>query len=305
MKKRVLVTEALEPKGTDLLHEHFDVVLRDMTTEQELIDLVADFDGLMIKTYTVVSPSVLDVAKKLKVVARAGTGLDKVDLEYAEKKGVLVRNTPEANVVSVAELVFGMMLSIARRIPRADAYVRSMAGWDRDRFTGVELAGRNLGIVGFGNIGKKVAARAAAFEMTVQCYDPFIDSEDMARFGVMKAADLNDLLDSADFITLHIPLVDATHHLFSHTQFKRMKSTAVLVNTARGPVVDEAALIKALQDGEIAGAGLDVFENEPPADPALLALPNLVVTPHVGAATQQALEKMAVQAAHILIEHLA
>ncbi len=304
MKKRVLVTEALEPKGTDMLHQHFDVVMRDMTTEQELIDLVGDFDGLMIKTYTVVSPAVIDASTRLKVVARAGTGLDKVDLDYAQQKGVLVRNTPEANIVSVAELVFGMMLSLARRIPRADAYVRSQAGWDRDQFTGSELAGGNLGIIGFGNIGKKVAARAAAFEMSVQCYDPFVAAEEMAEFGVDKTAELNDLLDTADFMTLHIPLVDATHHLLSHEQFKRMKSNAVVINTARGPVVDQAALVQALRDGQIGGAGLDVFETEPPTDAELLALPNLVVTPHIGAATQQALEKMTVQAAQVLIEHL-
>lgn len=302
--KRVLVTEALEQKGIDLLEKQFAVDLRDETSEEELIRLIPDYDGIMIKTYTRVSPAVIDAGKKLKVVARAGTGLDKVDVEYARSKGVVVQNTPEANIISVAELVFGLMLSIARKIVPADRYVRSVQGWDRDQYTGLELADRTMGIVGFGNIGKKVAARAQAFEMSVQCYDPFIDAGVMAQFGVSKQEKLEDLLREADCITLHVPLIDATHHLISHEQFAIMKPDAILINSARGPIVDQEALIKALSEGKIGGAGLDVFETEPPTDPALLALDNLVVTPHTGAATKEALEKMTVQAAEVIIKVL-
>lgn len=303
--KRVLVAETLEDKGIQLLQRHFSVDLRDSTSEEELCGIIPDYDGLMIKTYTRVSPAVIDAAARLRVIARAGTGLDKVDVNYARAKGIVVQNTPEANIVSVAELVFGLLLAAARRVIPADRYVRGVTGWERDQFTGLELAGRTLGIVGFGHIGKKVAARAQAFEMSVQCYDPFIDAAAMAEFGVAKQEQFDDLLRQADCITVHVPLIDATHHLFSHRQFDLMKPDAILINTARGPVVDQAALFKALAEGRIGAAGLDVFETEPPTDRAFLALDNLVVTPHIGAATHEALEKMTVQAAEVIIRELA
>ena len=304
MTKKVLVTEELEQKGIDLLNQHYQVDLRQETSEQELIKLVPEYDALMIKTYTRVSAAVIDAGSKLKIIARAGTGLDKVDVEYARNKGIVVQNTPEANVISVAELVFALMLSVARHVVPADRYVRSVKGWDRDQYTGLELAGRTLGIVGFGNIGKKVAARARAFEMEVCCYDPFIDASAMADFQVRKEEKLEALLQHADCITLHVPLVEATHHLISDAQFDLMKENAILINTARGPIVDQTALLHALRDGKIAGAGLDVFETEPPTDKDFLGLQSLVVTPHIGAATKEALEKMTLQAAEAIIREL-
>jgi D-3-phosphoglycerate dehydrogenase len=258
----------------------------------------------MIKTYTRVSKAVIDNAKKLKIVARAGSGLDKVDLAYAKEKGLVVRNTPQANVVSVAELVFALMLAVSRKLVAADRYVRSREGWDRDRFTGVELAGKTLGIVGFGNIGKLVAKRALAFDMQVVGYDPFVDAAGMAEHGVRKVETVDDVIDVADYITVHVPLLDSTRGLFSTAQFARMKPNAIFINTARGEVVDEPALIAALQTGEIAGAGLDVYEAEPPNHPELLALDNVVLCPHIGAATREALTRMTVQAAEMIIEAL-
>lgn len=303
--KKVLVAERLDPAGVELLRQHFDVDVREQTPEDELAAIIGDYDGLMIKTYTRVSAQVIDRASRLKVIARAGSGLDKVDVPYAQGKGIVVRNTPEANVVSVAELVFSLMLAVSRRVAAADRYVRSREGWDRDRFTGVELAGKTLGIVGFGHIGKLVAVRAHAFDMQVRCFDPFVEAPAMAEHGVGKVEALDDLLGEADYLTLHVPLVDATRHLLSHAQFRRMKPGAIVINTARGPVVDEAALVKALQDGEIAGAGLDVYEAEPPQSAELLALDNLVLTPHIGAATHEALRRMTVQAAEVIVETLA
>lgn len=303
-KKRVLVAETLEQAGIDLLREHFDVDVRERTSEDELARIIGDYDGLMIKTYTRVSRQVIDKAGKLKIVARAGSGLDKVDLVYAREKGLAVRNTPQANVVSVAELVFGLMLAVSRKLAAADRYVRSRDGWDRDRFTGVELSGKTLGIVGFGNIGKLVAKRAIAFDMQPVGYDPFIDAAAMAEHGVRKVETVDQVIDVADYITVHVPLLDSTRNLFSTAQFRRMKSSAVLINTARGEVVDEPALIAALRAGQIAGAGLDVYQAEPPADPALLELDNAVLSPHIGAATHEALNRMTMQAAQMIIEAL-
>ena len=303
-KKRVLVAETLEPAGIDLLRQHFDVDVRERTDEQTLANIIGDYDALMIKTYTRVSKAVIDNAKKLKIVARAGSGLDKVDLAYAKEKGLVVRNTPQANVVSVAELVFALMLAVSRKLVAADRYVRSREGWDRDRFTGVELAGKTLGIVGFGNIGKLVAKRALAFDMQVVGYDPFVDAAGMAEHGVRKVETVDDVIDVADYITVHVPLLDSTRGLFSTAQFARMKPNAIFINTARGEVVDEPALIAALQKGEIAGAGLDVYEAEPPNHPELLALDNVVLCPHIGAATREALTRMTVQAAEMIIEAL-
>ncbi|MBV1961415.1 MAG: hydroxyacid dehydrogenase [Immundisolibacteraceae bacterium] len=302
---KVLVTEALDEKGYEMLERHFEVDRRDSTSEEELLAIVDQYDALMIKTYTRVSAAVIDKATRLKVVARAGSGLDKVDLDYAKEKGLLVRNTPDANTTSVAELVFGLMLTLSRNLVPAHNYLKAAAGWDRDRFIGFELAGKQLAIVGFGNIGKKVAKRAAAFEMDVACFDPFVDAAAMAEHGVSKVDDVNDLLNSADYVTVHVPLLDSTRHLLGAKQFASMKSTAIIVNTARGPVVDNQALVTALRDGQIAGAGLDVFEQEPPQDPELLKLDNLVMCPHIGAATAEALQKMTTQAAQVIIDELA
>jgi len=302
--RRVLVTEALAQEGIDLLRAHFAVDTRELTSEEELKDIVHPYDGLMIKTYTRVSKDVMDRAPRLKVVARAGSGLDRVDVKYAESKGIVVRNTPEANIISVAEMVFALMLAVARKVVLADGYLRSRAGWDRDRFIGTELSEKTLGIVGVGHIGREVAKRATGFEMRLIGFDPLIEAEEMARFRVEKLGSLEHLLSQADFVTIHVPLIDATYHLLAEKQFDMMKQTAILVNTSRGPVVDQKALLIALREGKIAGAGLDVFEVEPPEDEDFLALENVVMSPHVAAGTHEALRKMTVQAAEIIIKEL-
>lgn len=302
--KRVLVAETLEQAGVDMLRAHFDVDVRERTSEDELAALIPDYDGLMIKTYTRVSQKVVDRAARLKVVARAGTGLDRVDVDYARGKGIVVRNTPAANVVSVAELVFGLMLALARRIPRADAYVRGQTGWDRDQFTGTELAGKTIGIVGFGAIGRAVARRALAFDMRVVGFDPLVDAAAMRAAGADCAPTVEALLEQANIVTVHVPLLDSTRHLIDGPRIKLMPPGGVVINTARGGVVDEHALAAALRSGHLAGAGLDVFEQEPPTSAELLGLPNVVLTPHIGAATAEALNRMTVQAAEIIIETL-
>jgi D-3-phosphoglycerate dehydrogenase len=301
---RVLVAETLDEEGIDLLKRHFDVDTRELTPVEELKAIISEYDGLMIKTYTRVTKDVIDEASRLKVVARAGTGLEKVDVEYAENKGITVRNTPEANVISVGEMVFTLMFAVARKIVLADGYVRSRRGWDRDRFVGTELTGKTLGIIGLGHIGKRVAKAARGFEMRLLGFDPFVKVEEMAEHGVEKIDALEDLLPASDLITIHVPLMDSTYHLIGETQMGLMKKTVILVNTSRGPVVDQEALLKALKAGRIGGAGLDVFEKEPPDDEDLLRLENIVVTPHIGAATREALRKMTIQAAEIIIQEL-
>ena len=301
---RVLVAETLDQEGIDLLERHFEVDTRELTPEEELKAIISRYDGLMIKTYTRVSKGVIDEASRLKVVARAGTGLEKVDVEYAKTRGITVRNTPEANVVSVGEMVFALMFAVARKIVLADGYVRRQAGWDRDRFIGTELTGKTLGILGLGHIGKRVAKAARGFEMRCLGFDPFVNVEEMAGYDVEKVDGLENLLPASDLITVHVPLMDSTYHLIGESQFGLMKRTAIFVNTSRGPVVDQKALLKALKEGSIGGAGLDVFEKEPPDDEDLLGLENIVVTPHIGAATREALRKMTIQAAEIIIDEL-
>ena len=302
--KRVLVAEALDQEGVDLLKTHFTVDTREHTSEGELKIIIPQYDGLMIWTYTRVPKDVIDQAVKLKVIARAGIGLEKIDLKYAESKGITVRNTPEGNTISVAEMVFALMLSVGRKIVLTDKYVRSQAGWDRDQFVGTELADKTLGIIGLGNVGKKVAKRGSGFEMRLLGFDPFLDKREMAKYGVEKVDSLEDLLPKADFITIHVRLMDTTHHFFGERQLNMMKKTAILVNTSRGQVVDQKALVKALKKGEIGGAGLDVFEIEPPDDTELLSLENIVVSPHIAGTTHEALKKMTFQAAKIIIENL-
>jgi D-3-phosphoglycerate dehydrogenase len=301
---RVLVAETLDQEGIDLLKRHFDVDTRELTSEEELKAIISQYDGLMIKTYTSVSKDVIDEGSRLKVIARAGTGLEKVDVAYAKSKGITVRNTPEANVVSVGEMVFALMFAVARKIVLADGYVRRQAGWDRDQFIGTELTGKTLGVIGLGHIGKIVAKVARGFEMGCLGFDPFLNVEEMAEYGVKKVDVLEDLLPVSDLITVHVPLMDSTYHLIGESQIGLMKKTGILVNTSRGPVVDQKALLKALREKRIGGAGLDVFEKEPPDDKDLLGLENIVVTPHIGAATREALRKMTVQAAEIIIDEL-
>lgn len=302
--KRVLVAEALDKKGIGMLKEHFQVDERDSTPEEELANIIHDYNGIMIKTYTRVSQKVIDNAGKLKVVARAGSGLDRVDIKYAESKGIVVRNTPEANIISVAELVFALLLAVARKVVLADKYIRNKSGWDRARFTGTELAQKNFGIIGLGNIGRKIIMRAQGFEMNTFCYDPYIDEATMKSIGTKKVGTLEELLKISDCITIHVPLLDSTFHLLSAPEFEMMKSGAILINTSRGPVVDEKALVAALKNGKIAGAGLDVFEKEPPDNDELLDLENVVLTTHIGAATKDALRKMTTQAAQVIINVL-
>lgn len=298
-KPVVLLAEVLSPATIEALGPDFDVRDVDGTDREALFAALADADAVLVRSATRIDDEALSHAPKLKVVARAGVGLDNVDIKAATTAGVMVVNAPTSNIVSAAELTIGHILSLARRIPAAHASLSSGA-WKRSSFTGAELFEKTVGIVGLGRIGALVAARLNAFDMRVIAYDPYVTSARAQQLGVQLVT-LDELVAEADFLTIHMPRTPETTGMIGAEQFAAMKPTAFVVNVARGGLIDEAALHEALVAGEIAGAGLDVFTSEPPAEGGtaaeLLALPNVVVTPHLGASTEEAQEKAGVSVA--------
>ncbi|PRB10932.1 MULTISPECIES: phosphoglycerate dehydrogenase [unclassified Microbacterium] len=298
-KPVVLIAEELSPATIEALGPDFDVRNVDGTDREALFASLAEADAVLIRSATRIDEEALSHAPQLKVVARAGVGLDNVDIKAATAAGVMVVNAPTSNIVSAAELTIGHILSLARRIPAAHASL-SAGQWKRSSYTGAELFEKTVGIIGLGRIGALVAARLAAFDMRVVAYDPYVTSARAQQLGVQLLS-LDELIAESDFITIHMPKTPETTGMLSTEQFQAMKKTAYVVNVARGGLIDEAALIEALNAGEIAGAGLDVFTSEPPAEGssarALTALPNVVVTPHLGASTDEAQEKAGVSVA--------
>ena len=254
----------------------------------ELARDLADADALIVRSATQVTASLIESAPKLRVIARAGTGVDNVDVPAATARGILVMNAAGANSVSVAELAIGLMLALARPMAAADASMKR-GEWEKKKFMGTELRGKLLGVIGFGRIGREVAARARAFGMEIVAYDPFIAARAAESAGI-PLVELDDLLARADFITLHMPSLPETHHVINAERLARCKKGVRIVNTARGELIDEAALADAIESGHVAGAGLDVFESEPPTDTRLTSLPQVVATPHIAASTNEAQE---------------
>lgn len=298
-KPVVLLAEVLSPATIEALGPDFDVREVDGTDRGALFAALADADAVLVRSATRIDSEALSHAPKLKVVARAGVGLDNVDIKAATTAGVMVVNAPTSNIVSAAELTVGHILSLARRIPAAHASL-SAGAWKRSSFTGAELFEKTVGIVGLGRIGALVAARLNAFDMRVIAYDPYVTSARAQQLGVQLVT-LDELIAEADFLTIHMPKTPETTGMIGAEQFAAMKPTAFVVNVARGGLIDEADLHEALVAGEIAGAGLDVFTSEPPAEGGtawpLLDLPNVVVTPHLGASTEEAQEKAGVSVA--------
>lgn len=298
-KPVVLLAEVLSPATVEALGPDFDVREVDGTDRSALFAALADADAVLVRSATRIDAEALSHAPRLKVVARAGVGLDNVDIKAATTAGVMVVNAPTSNIVSAAELTVGHILSLARRIPAAHASL-SAGAWKRSSFTGAELFEKTVGIVGLGRIGALVAARLNAFDMRVIAYDPYVTSARAQQLGVQLVS-LDELVAEADFLTIHMPKTPETTGMIGAEQFAAMKPTAFVVNVARGGLIDEADLHEALVAGEIAGAGLDVFTSEPPAEGgtarALLDLPNVVVTPHLGASTEEAQEKAGVSVA--------
>ncbi len=302
---RVLVSDKLSEKGLQVLRDApgFEVDYRPGLSEAELLEAIAPYHALVIRSGTKVTAEVLEHARTLKVVGRAGVGVDNVDLTAASRRGIVVMNTPGGNSVTTAEHAIALMMALARHIPQATASMRQ-GKWEKRRFQGTQLAGKTLGVIGLGNIGRIVADRANGLKMEVLGYDPAMTAERAAELGV-RLVELDTLLGEADFVTVHAPLTEATRHLIDEAAFAKMKDGVRLIHAARGGIVDEAALLRALESGKVAGAALDVFEKEPPEpDHPLLRDERVVLTPHLGASTREAQEIVAVQIARQIIAYL-
>lgn len=293
----ILVTDKVNVSGLGpLLERPYSVVSVDDSAGEDFANALETAQALIVRSATTVSRDLISRAPELRAIGRAGVGVDNVDIEAATERGVAVFNAPGGNTLAAAELTLGLMLSVARKIPEADASLRS-GRWDRAAFKGVELAGKTLGLIGAGRIGGEVAIRCRAFGMTVIVYDPYLTADRAGELGV-ELVDLATVLARADFISIHVPLNDETRGIVGKETLAKMKRTAFLVNASRGGVVDETALAAALREGRIAGAALDVYETEPlDTDSPLRDVPNLVLTPHLGASTAEAQEGVATEVA--------
>lgn len=294
-KPRVLVADQLAEDGLARLRRAAEVEVRLKQSEADLATMVADFDALVVRSETKVTATVLEAGRRLRVVGRAGVGVDNIDVEAATRRGILVVNAPRGNVIAAAEHTIGLLLAVARRIPQADAALRR-GEWQRSRYVGVEVRGKTLGIVGLGNIGSEVAKRAQGLEMEVIACDPAVARERAEQLNV-ELVSLEELFRRADFISVHAPLVEGTRNLIDARVLSLARPTAYLINAARGGIVDEAALYEALASGRLAGAASDVFLQEPVGENPLLTLPNFVATPHIAASTVEAQTSVAAEVA--------
>ncbi|MGC9196463.1 MAG: phosphoglycerate dehydrogenase [Syntrophobacteraceae bacterium] len=301
---KILVSDNLSESGIEILSKvpGFEVQVSTSLTPEELKKVIKDFDALIIRSATKVTAELLENAHNLKVVGRAGIGLDNVDIEAASKRGVVVMNTPEGNVITTAEHTIAMMLSLTRNIPQASGSLKSGA-WEKKRFKGKEVYNKVLGIIGIGRIGRVVADRAKGLKMQVMAYDPFINPEVIETLGI-RGATLDQLLAQADYITVHTPLTAETRNLLNKAAFEKMKKGVFVLNCARGGIVEENDLYEAIKQGKVAGAALDVFVKEPPKDHPLLSLDQVIATPHLGASTEEAQENVAVAVAEQISDFL-
>ena len=302
---KVLVCDPIHDEGLNILRKGgLEVDYVPQITREELLQVVDRYDAIIVRSRTKVDVEVLRRAVRLKVIGRAGVGVDNIDVEEAKKRGIKVLRTPEGPSVSVAELTVALMLCLARMVPYADRAMKD-GKWVKRELMGVELRGKRLGIIGFGRIGYEVAKRAKAFEMEVLVYDVILDKlMDRVREVGARGLSFEELLLESDFVSIHVPLTPQTRHMIGKEELKAMKPTAYLINTSRGGVVDEEALLRALKEGWIAGAALDVYEVEPPTNMELIRLPNVVCTPHIGAQTVEAQRRNSVLIANKLLNAL-
>ncbi len=305
MAPRVLISDALSETAVGIFTRRgVEVDYRPELGKDKdtLLEIIGDYDGLAIRSATKVTEKVIEAAGKLRVIGRAGIGVDNVDVPKATARGIIVMNTPFGNSITTAEHAIAMMFAVARQIPAADASTQA-GKWEKNRFLGTELTGKWLGVIGCGNIGSVVAERAIGLRMRVMAYDPFLSQERAQEIGVEKV-ELDELLRRADVVTLHTPLTDKTRDIIDADALKAMRKEAILINCARGGLVVEADLAEALKAGEIAGAGVDVFSTEPATESVLFGLPNVVCTPHLGASTSEAQENVALQVAEQMSDYL-
>lgn len=300
---RILVSDPVSQAGIEVLQKHFPVDVKLKMTPAELASIIEEYDALVVRSETKVTKDILAKANKLKVIGRAGVGVDNIDVEAATTRGIIVLNAPEGNTIAATEHTVALILAMARRIPQAFQSMKQ-GKWERSKFMGIEVRGKTLGVIGLGRIGAGVTKRALAMEMKVMVCDPFLSEERAASMGV-KLVEVQDIIEQADFITVHAPLTKETKHILNKQAFEKMKPGVRIVNCARGGIIDELALYNALVAGKVAAAALDVFEQEPvnPDNP-LLTLDNVVVTPHLGASTEEAQVNVAVDVAEGIISAL-
>lgn len=301
---KILVSDPLGQGGLSILKKDKQIKVDENAglKPEQLKKIIGNYDGIVIRSGTRLTKDLLEAAKRLRVIGRAGVGVDNVDLPTATQRGVIVMNTPEGNTISTAEHSFSMLMALARNIPQAHMSVSS-GEWNRKKFLGSQLQGKTLGVIGFGRIGREVAKRASVFGMKIVVFDPFISKASVKEYPV-EFKDLKGMLKVADFITMHTPMTPETKHILNDETFKLCKKGVRIVNCARGGIVDEKALEKAIKSGKVAGAALDVFESEPPGDHPLLKLPQVIATPHLGAATQEAQENVAIDVANQVVDAL-
>jgi len=301
---KVLITDPLAEEGIERLRceEGFEVREKAGLKEEELINLIADYHALIIRSGTKVTRRIIEAAQNLKVIGRAGTGVDNIDIESATKKGIVVMNAPGGNTISAAEHTVSMMLALSRNIPQANASLKR-GEWDRKKFMGTEVYGKTLGIIGLGRIGREVARRARGLKMRVVAYDPFISKEKAEGMGV-RLLSLEELLPQVDFLSIHTPLTSQTRGLIGEREISLMKRGVRIINCARGGIIQEDALYQALKAGKIKGAALDVFEKGKPFDSPLLKLDSVIITPHLGASTEEAQKRVAMDIATQVIDFL-
>jgi len=300
---KVLISDKLSPAAVQIFKDRgVEVDLKTGLSEEELIKIIGEYDGLAIRSATKVTPKVMDAAKKLRVVGRAGIGVDNVDVKAATARGIVVMNTPFGNSVTTAEHALSLMMALARQIPEANASTHA-GKWEKNKFMGVELAGKTLGLIGCGNIGSIVADRAQGLKMKVIAFDPFLSAERASAMNVEKV-ELEALLARADFISLHTPLTDTTRHLLNKETLAKTKKGVRIINCARGGLIVEADLKAAIESGQVAGAAFDVFEEEPAKTNVLFGMEQVVATPHLGASTTEAQENVAIQVAEQMADYL-
>lgn len=300
---KVLVSDNISPKGVEILKKAgLDVDIKTGMKPEELKACIGEYSGLVIRSATKVTAEIIDAAANLKVIGRAGSGLDNVDKVAASKKGIVVMNTPGGNTITTAEHSIAMLFAVARLIPQATASMKA-GKWEKKKFMGVELYNKTLGIIGLGNIGSQVAKKAQGLEMNVIAYDPFL-SEDKAKAEGIKKVSLEELFAQSDFITIHTPMTPETKGIINSSTISRMKDGVRIINCARGGIINENDLYEALKSGKVAGAALDVFEKEPPENNPLLTLDNVICTPHLGASTEEAQENVALAVAEQIADYL-
>jgi D-3-phosphoglycerate dehydrogenase / 2-oxoglutarate reductase len=302
-RPKVLIKEKIGEPGVELLRQHFDVELGSDWSDEELAQRIGEFDGILVRSATKMTAELIERASKLRVIGRAGVGVDNVDVEAATRRGIVVANAPQSNVVTAAEHTLALLLALARNIPQAHSSLTA-GKWERSKFSGTELYEKTLGVLGFGRIGQLVAQRARAFGMRVVAFDPFVSAERYRELGVEKAASSEELYEQADFITVHLPKTPETEGWLGAQAFARMRDGVRVLNVARGGLIDEAALKDALDSGKVAGAALDVFPSEPVTEHPLFSYANVVVTPHLGASTAEATDRAGYQSAEQVVAAL-